>query len=159
MTKRLMTLKQARERGLTSYDPKPYEHKQTFTFPWPPSINRLYYTDPKTGTRHISDHGHTFTQAVMEQIALFGGKAYYGARVGVLVGCHEPAGAVRIRDIQNIEKVLFDALGKAGLYDDDQQVDDFRFYRAERSKLKAGHIEVAIWPTAKYKVQWTLEEK
>jgi len=83
MTKRLMTLEQARSRGLTTLDPKPFSHKQIFTFPWPPSINMLYRTDRETTKRHLPQRGLDFIKAVMDQLLVFGAKPYYGARVAV----------------------------------------------------------------------------
>ena len=84
--------------------------------PWPVSVNRYW--------RRAGKHIHTSTEA-----------RQYRARVGQLVrDCHR-FGTARIavavvayppdnrrRDLDNIGKVLWDALQHAGIYTDDSQI-------------------------------------
>ena len=46
------------------------------------------------------------------------------------------------RDLDNVWKALLDAMQHAGLYDDDEQIDDLRIVR--RGVVKHGKVEVDI---------------
>jgi len=141
-----MTASQAKKNGLTTFNPKPYPHKQTFRFPWPPSVNGLYVTNMKTGRRHLSERAKKFLAVVQDHLIEFGAKPYYDSRIGVRVECHEPGNSRRTRDIQNLEKITSDAMAKGGLFDDDGQIDDIRFIRREPSDIHEGYIDVEVWP-------------
>lgn len=62
------------------------------------------------------------------------------APVKISIECHMPDR--RRRDLDNLQKAAFDALTKAGFWQDDQQVDDYRVKRMPI--VKGGRLELTI---------------
>lgn len=62
------------------------------------------------------------------------------APVKISIDCHMPDR--RRRDLDNLQKAAFDALTKAGFWQDDQQVDDYRVKRMPI--VKGGRLELTI---------------
>jgi len=92
------------------------------TLPWPPSINRYYR---HVGYRTlISREGRAFRRNVC---ALLGGggppvrKPPAGGRIALCMDAFPPDR--RIRDLDNLQKPVLDALQHAGIYEDDSQID------------------------------------
>jgi crossover junction endodeoxyribonuclease RusA len=92
------------------------------TLPYPPSINRYYR---HVGYRTlISREGRTFRRNVC---ALLGGggppvrKPPAGGRIALCMDAFPPDR--RIRDLDNLQKPVLDALQHAGTYEDDSQID------------------------------------
>ncbi len=93
--------------------------------PWPPSVNHYW---GKSGHRvFISKKGNDFRQEVTcKAIGLDG---YFSplARLHMEIYAFPPD--KRKRDLDNILKSLLDALQHAGLYEDDNQIDDLHIIR------------------------------
>ncbi len=140
-----LTEKQADRMGVASKI-IPFGHSQEFSFTWPPSQNNLYANNPRTGGRFMVKRGKDYYQEVSRKLQEANFKSYGAARLKVEIMCHEPAAAERIRDIQNADKTVLDAMGAAGLYFDDSQIDDIRIRRGPVSELKKGEIVVMIEP-------------
>ena len=109
--------------------------------PYPPSVNH-YWLKNRFGGYRIGPHGLEFRRAVMEAVALvegrFGDKAQ---RLALMVNIYQPDR--RERDVGNLDKALADALGHAGLYVSDGQIDDSRYVRKAVSR-HAPRVEVII---------------
>jgi crossover junction endodeoxyribonuclease RusA len=95
------------------------------SLPWPPSNNRYYRHN--RGRTHISTEGQAYrdrvAQIIKEEMLDIG----ITAPVKIRIECHMPDR--RRRDLDNLQKAAFDALTKAGFWQDDQQVDDYRVKR------------------------------
>lgn len=124
----------------------PWPHKQTFSFTWPPSQNNLYANNKRTGGRFMVKRGKDYYLEVSRKLQEAKAKPYGDARLKVQIMCHEPAAAERVRDIQNADKVVLDAMGSAGLYFDDSQIDWILIQRGPVSEFKKGEIIVEIEP-------------
>jgi len=107
--------------------------------PYPPSVN--HYWRSYNGRHCISQEGIAYRKRVswmvLEQLRKY---PKYDSRLAVNILAFPPD--KRIRDIDNLLKSPLDALGKAGVYRDDSQIDDLRIRR--REVVKDGKIEVEI---------------
>ncbi|MDX1538842.1 RusA family crossover junction endodeoxyribonuclease [Arsukibacterium sp.] len=93
------------------------------TLPYPPSVNSYWRSVP-VGRKVqvlISEKGRRFRADVRSCVLLAKAARQYSGRLQVQVSLH-PADARR-RDIDNCLKSLLDALGHAGVYLDDSQID------------------------------------
>lgn len=106
------------------------------TLPFPPSVNAAWRTYRNVTT--LSADGKAFRAAVIK--VMHGCPSFGDARLRVIVTLNEPD--ARRRDLGNFDKALMDALKHAGVYDDDSQIDDQRFFRGVKSK--PGHVIVEI---------------
>lgn len=95
--------------------------------PWAPSVNS-YYLKTKTHVR-ISPKGQNFRDDVAEALAQQAPGVFLpqDQKLFVEITLHVPD--KRKRDLDNYLKSLFDALTKAGLWDDDSQIDQLHVYR------------------------------
>ncbi len=131
--------------------------------PWPPSNDQYYRAVPtvfgvplfkKTGwisclAKHIgvrvllSKAGREYKKTVYG-LWLEQGRPQFGkARLRVVVQCFPRD--LRVRDLGNLDKALFDSLENAGCYDNDGQIDDQRFIRHKPEKPTApGYLIVSI---------------
>ena len=110
-----------------------------FTLPWPPSVNRYWR---HVGRRVlISREGRTFRRDVC---ALLGGrgprKPPSDGRIALCMDAFPPDR--RRRDLDNLPKAVQDSLARAGVYEDDSQIDELHIRR--RDKVKGGKIIVRI---------------
>ena len=94
------------------------------TLPWPPSINH-YWRHTRNG-HYISAEGKAYRDRVRTAVALAGAQTLAG-RVAVTIAAYPPDR--RKRDLDNVLKALLDALTHAGLWTDDEQIDDLRIVR------------------------------
>lgn len=108
------------------------------SLPWPPSNNRYYRHN--RGRTHISKEGETYRDRVAQIIKDEMLDIGITASVKIRIECHMPDR--RRRDLDNLQKAAFDALTKAGFWQDDQQVDDYRVKRMP--VVKGGRLELTI---------------
>ncbi|BEB33652.1 TPA: RusA family crossover junction endodeoxyribonuclease [Escherichia coli] len=108
------------------------------TLPWPPSNNRYYRHN--RGRTHISTEGQAYrdrvAQIIKDQLLDIG----ISGPVKIRIECHMPDR--RRRDLDNLQKAAFDALTKAGFWQDDQLVDDYRVIRMP--VVRGGRLELTI---------------
>ncbi len=110
------------------------------TLPPPPSINH-YYRNLRGGTV-ISRAGRAFRQEVAYMVLAALDRRRLPLRGRLKVRVRYCPADNRRRDIDNVLKPLLDALLKAGVYADDEQVDDLRILRGPCSP--GGKVEVVI---------------
>jgi len=108
------------------------------TLPWPPSNNRYYRYN--RGRTHISAEGQAYRAQVAEIIKASLLDIMTASSLRVRIECHMPDR--RRRDLDNLQKAAFDALTKAGFWQDDSQVNDYRVLRMP--VFKGGKLELTI---------------
>ena len=116
--------------------------------PFPPSMNTYW--------RHvgekvlISEKGRAYRKAVIDCIwQVVGAKQFGDARVAVTLQLIPPDR--RKRDIDNFNKALFDALTHAGIWNDDEQIDDLHVIKQPANKT-AAMVRVVITDLAQIAV-------
>lgn len=111
-----------------------------FDLPWPPSVNTYWrHTLVKGRPRVlISKKGRDYRSAVLSAIGLKHKKI--GGRVSVWIGANAPDN--RARDLDNLPKAILDALTHAGVWGDDEQIDQLTIVRGE--VVKGGGVRVVI---------------
>jgi len=87
--------------------------------PWPPSVNR-YWRSIGRGRVIISKQGRDYIKTITDLIHIMKLKTT-GEKLTVIIEAYPPDW--RRRDLDNIKKALFDSLQKAGVYNDDCQID------------------------------------
>lgn len=113
--------------------------KATFELPWPPSVNALRAV---FGGRIVTTKlGRQFYQDSAKYIQAQRVPDFGIARLRLLVTAYPPISS-RKRDLGNIDKALQDALVKAGVFVDDEQIDEMIYIRAEQSGR--GFVAVTI---------------
>ena len=142
------------------------------TLPWPPTVNH-YWARNKNGGMRVGKAGVEFRDAVNNLVyeevgirwrASFSNPDFKPApifkskkeadqyhvtfkteRVKVVIQAHAPD--KRRRDLDNVQKALLDSLTYAGVWGDDDQVDDLRIFWArgtDGKKLIGGMVKVKI---------------
>ena len=112
--------------------------KLSLTLPYPPTANTLYAT--YRGRRLLSKRGKDYVKLIAKEVLASRAKSFGTSRLLVDVLVIPPD--KRKRDLGNLDKVLMDSLQKAGLFEDDSQIDDLRFRRLPSEK--PGRVEVTI---------------
>lgn len=110
----------------------------TFTLPMPPTINTAYGRR-RSGAMFVKQAGVDFRKNVAEIVAAAGHPKLTG-RVSLFVAVH-PATRAK-QDLDNRSKTLQDALTHAGVWLDDEQIDDLHVVR--REVVKGGMVRVVI---------------
>lgn len=114
--------------------------------PWPPSVNHYWRTPrsgPLAGRTMISEKGREYRAAVAEQVLIQRAAAMLTDRLAVEIEVVEPDR--RARDIDNLLKATLDSLTHAGVWMDDQQIDDLRIWR--RPGVIGGMLKVRVRAT------------
>lgn len=110
----------------------------SLTLPMPPTINHAYGMR-RGGGRFIKPAGVKFHHEVAEIVAGAGHQTLEG-RVSLFAVIH-PADRRR-QDLDNRSKLLQDALTNAGVWLDDEQIDELHLIRGE--VIKGGLVKVVI---------------
>jgi crossover junction endodeoxyribonuclease RusA len=105
--------------------------------PFPPSVNHYYRR--WRGRTLISREGRKFRARVVSILAARGMRRLDGPLM-VEVDVYPPDH--RRRDIDNVQKSLFDAIQHGGVYRDDSQIDDIHIRR--RTTFPGGKVIVRI---------------
>lgn len=101
--------------------------------PYPPSVNtywRHVTKGPLAGCTLISERGRDYRRAVAETLLAARVASLGATRVRVEIEARMPD--KRRRDLDNVPKAVLDALTHAGLWWDDEQIDDLRIWRSPR---------------------------
>jgi len=93
--------------------------------PWPPSVNRMWRSF--NGRNILSLEGRQYRQKVLATVLQAGRPKTMTGRLVVLIEVYPPDR--RRRDLSNLEKGIGDGLAHAGVYKDDEQIDDLRIVR------------------------------
>lgn len=109
-----------------------------FALPWPPSVNHYYrHVGPRV---LISRAGRKYRERICALLADLGVPTLVGS-LDVTIDAFPPDR--RRRDLDNLQKCLFDSLQHAGLYQDDSQIDKFAVTRREVMR-PAGKVLVTV---------------
>lgn len=108
------------------------------SLPWPPSLNT--YWRHSRGRHYISEKGKAYRQTVIQNILQQHLDIKTSARLKITISAHVPDR--RRRDLDNLQKAVFDSLVHAGFMLDDEQIDDFRVRREQL--VKGGLLLVTI---------------
>lgn len=114
----------------------------TIKLPWPPSVNRYY--------RHvgakvlISKAGRAYRKAVADLLLVERKRANFTGRLSMTMAAYPPDR--RRRDLDNLQKAIWDALQHGGLYRDDSQIK--RFEATMHEPGKPGFVVVTVIETA-----------
>lgn len=114
----------------------------TLTLPWPPSVNA--YWRMFQNRMIISKDGREYRQEVLANVPIAARRKLTG-RLTVTITAWPPDR--RRRDIDNLPKCVLDALAKAGVYEDDSQIDYLAIERGdvcEKGRLDIMVREVAL---------------
>ncbi len=104
--------------------------------PWPPSVNHYWR---HVGNRTlISREGRAYHQSVAAACATVG---HVVGRISVTIAAHPPDR--RGRDLDNLLKAILDSLQKAGLFENDAQIDEIILRRAYPAK--PGHVNCLLF--------------
>lgn len=107
------------------------------TIPYPVSVNNLYFAK-KFGGKYLNHHVPRYRQTVF---ALCAQKQKFGdSKIRLEIKMYPPDR--RIRDIDNICKVILDSLQCSGVYNNDSQV--YQLYVEKLEVRKYGEIELKI---------------
>lgn len=111
----------------------------TITLPYPPSVNT--YWRQFQGRTLLSKKGREYKQAVAVACLRNGLPRRLIGRIAMDIFATMPDR--RRRDIDNITKCLIDSLAAAGVFADDEQIDDLHIRRGPVSK--PGSVVVTVW--------------
>ncbi len=112
--------------------------RRVYELPYPPSVNHYWR---RVGFRTlISREGRRFRARVVRLLALQPGHPAAG-RLSVRVTLYPPD--ARRRDLDNAPKALLDALGHAGAYHDDGQIDELIILRGDVVPGGRAVVEIA----------------
>ena len=110
--------------------------------PWPPSVNRMWATT-RSGNWYSTKVCNEFKNAVYRVIESLGYPHFeHKDKICVMVYAF-PADA-RKRDLDNIFKVLGDALQEANVYDNDVQIKKIYMEMMDKDPEKRGYIDVIL---------------
>ena len=96
--------------------------------PWPPSVNHYWRSVPGKGVL-ISEEGRFYRAEVADQVLIQRAGKRLAGRLRVNIQAYPPDR--RRRDLDNMLKAILDSLTHAGVWLDDQQIDDLRIVRRD----------------------------
>jgi len=99
----------------------------TLKLPFPPTVNNI--TAVVRGRKITSKRGRQYREQAMQLIKEQYDDAPLSGRLSVRIELHPPCR--RTRDIDNYSKAPLDAITKAGLWLDDEQIDRLTVKRCE----------------------------
>lgn len=94
--------------------------------PWPPSVNTYWRRGPHS--TYLSKRGREYKQQVAEKIASEGIRKMSG-RLSVALSLSAPN--KRAYDVDNRVKAVLDSLQDAGVFEDDEQIDELHVVRLQ----------------------------
>jgi crossover junction endodeoxyribonuclease RusA len=97
--------------------------------PWSPTVNTYWRT--ARGRTYISAKGKAYREEVIARVQALDLPKPLEGRLTVHIWAYPPD--KRRRDLDNLLKALLDALEHAGMYLDDNQIDDLRIERRPMS--------------------------
>lgn len=102
-----------------------------FILPYPPSVNHGYYIPVRRGKQILGQAARDYFAAVASAVLQqWPGQPILTGRLAALLETHAPDR--RVRDLDDIEKAIFDALQHAVVYLNDGQIDDHRHLRCSQ---------------------------
>ena len=104
--------------------------RSSFFLPWPPS-NNTYYRRINNKVL-ISAAGRKYRKAVLEHCMRFGVKPFGEEKISIVIVAYFPDR--RRRDLDNLLKAPLDAMMKAGVYEDDSQIEFLSIKKGEQEK-------------------------
>ena len=102
-------------------------HTIRLELPYPPSVNSYWRANGHR--RYISKEGVAFTNEVSLIVKTQKPKTFGDRKIGINIVIHPRS--KRKFDLDNTLKAILDALMKAGMYDDDSQIDIIAIERGE----------------------------
>lgn len=124
----------------------------TIRLPWPPSVNKQYVNraakvkdGPKAGKKYTARMRSVESRAYTQHVMVLVRKGHKGppmldGRLEVVCLARPPA-LIRVRDLDNLWKIMLDSLRKAGVFTDDSLIDDQRMVRGNASE----DGEMVLW--------------
>lgn len=109
--------------------------------PFPPTVNS-YYSAGHGKIRYVSAAGRKFRNEVFERVREQMPGEMLNDRLNVEVVLYPPDR--RTRDLDNYMKALLDAITHAGLWADDELIDQLSIYRGEVVKSGLARVEVNL---------------
>ena len=106
--------------------------------PYPPTVN-TYWRSIGRGRVIISAKGRDYRNAICEYV-IAENTCHHAGRLRIVIRAFMPDR--RQRDLDNIPKAVLDALESAGVFENDNQIDDLRIIRM--GVEPPGRIEVEI---------------
>jgi len=109
--------------------------------PFPPTVNN-YYRKAAHGGRFISEKGRKFRDQVGDAISEQFNGVFLTDRLLVEIILFPPDN--RVRDVDNYNKSLLDAISHSGLWEDDQLIDQLFVYRGEvRNRNGSTYVRIS----------------
>lgn len=108
--------------------------------PYAPTINHYYRPGARPGTHYLTAEARAYRIQVSTIVGAQRLRAGLTGRLRMTVVVNPPDR--RERDLDNLQKALFDALQHAGVYERDSQIDELHMVRGP--VVKGGRITVTI---------------
>jgi crossover junction endodeoxyribonuclease RusA len=110
-----------------------------FVLPWPPTVN-LYWRHDR-GTTHVSKKGKQYRGDVLAAVWSAAKRPTITGRIEMVVTLFQRRPGAKC-DMDNFSKGLLDALAKAGVYANDNQIDRLTVIRGARCDRPRAEVEI-----------------
>ena len=90
---------------------------KTYVFPYPPSVNTLYFQGKNHGQKFMSQNGKDYKKAIS---VLYRQQETLTGKLEVFLDLYPPDN--RVRDIDNYTKAVLDGLTQLDIVEDDSQI-------------------------------------